>query len=197
MRLLIVACCVLAVSVALFLYQGQQSKQRISNLPNLPEPTVSVEEPVNDSAAIAVKNRWLSDAGAEPWSDSSIPDEQFTLGEGEMRSLEEEECCPEENEVTPYSVNDKPDGDKGENKRPRSRREQLIAKHGDTPFVRSYLAVREKFFRKEPLTFEEHMVFLQGLAKFTSSPRNKETYERMKANLAGSDPASFQMTYDD
>lgn len=194
MRLLIMACCVLAVSVALFLYQGHQSKQRISNLP---ESKVSVEEPVNDLAAIAVKNRWLSDAGAEPLLDSSIPDEQFALEEGEIKSLEEEECCPEENEVTPYSANDNPDADKGENKRPRSRREQLIAEHGDTPFVRSYLAVREKFFRKETLTFEEHMVFIEGLAKFTSSPRNKETYERMKANLAGSDPASFQMTYDD
>ena len=197
MRWLILACCVLAVSFALFLYQEHRAAQHMAALT---EMELAEEQQINDSAALTLTNAWFRAHEIQP-REEPVDAVEALESAGWHTDAAEEECCPEEDVASTFGVDDtiEAEQDEPEPENPArtvaNLRKYLIREYGDIPLVDRYLAARAKFFRKEHLTNEEFLTFLEGLATFVPTEHNKRTYEAFKNQGLPPDGAEDTMTY--
>ena len=199
MRFLIVSITILALAIGYFAYTEVQGRSKLNNIPDpvaSPEPVASAERTVREIPFET--SDFDSSYTAQDEMDRVVDElgiaeeiEGLNLGESDLDLYEafentKEACCPEEELVD------------GKKKPMRERFMDMYLPKGFTEAeIHRYTDLTEKQLRRESLTYEEHMEFLELLVRFQPHETNFKAYEKWKALGEHIVPGSWSQTWTD
>ena len=195
MRFLIVSITILALAIGYFAYTEVQGRSKLNNIPEL---VASAERTVRDipfESSDFDSNYTAQDEMDRVVDELGITEEieGLNLRESDLDLYEafentKEACCPEE-EVA--------DGNK--QKKPMRERfmDMYLPKGFTEAEIHRYTDLTEKQLRRESLTYEEHMEFLELLVRFQPHETNFKAYEKWKALGEHIVPGSWSQTWTD